>query len=1080
MDLTDDLRIYDSIGGTLEKKDKDHVEKIEKSQKNKDSESEDSESEDSESEDSESEDLRNEDLESEDLESEDLKKEDLKSEDLKKEDLESEDLKKEDLENEDFKKENLEISYDDSSSIISDDNDENFIKDIEETEKINKIDIIKILKEKNNINIFNIDSLHYYYDDLFSYNNDSLYNNNKIKDLVNKHLSLLDDEIEKNEVFYLNHEKVKYKLFNKFNLDKVNLLNNLKLEKNIEIYNNIINDITNNILVYSSTNNKNLKNTNNTLINLYKREFYLSELKIPEDCILNIKTRYINVENESLISKLDKIEEERDKEIIFLENNFNHINDIMIRNNKDFFNMNIEEYDKIPEIKEKIKKKKKEIIDLNESEWIIKKDNIIDNIGNIDIEINNEEIDKLINEMGEIKTNLENNLKNGLLYEEEILYNNKKIKYYNYNNLEKDIENENIDIDIVIKNINDYLKLKSIIHSILYLNDLKKYDKDNINIEEYKDKLKIIEQFDNILLEKLVIDKEILEIIESEENNEDIDLNNEIYDIDIDISDDNKNIINKNIILLEPDMELKYSYNYKNNIELYNNINNILKKYIFNLIEYSGLNVDISEILSKSIKILRNNMDELELFSIFFINWYIYIYEEELEDNLDVVLNSECINLWQRTKPIEFIDKGYNYDSKSIMSYIICCLENLELDINIDKLFDKIYHIYINNNEISNKLLYLLEYYNSKIKNKTNDDIYLNILLKLKKGLEKDDINVKSKYTQALLYLPLKLNRVNNYIMGCCKQLLNKNFRAFTDLDNSKQLKYIKDYMKNYKKINKDKWKSIKYIKNNLNIDKDIDKDKDKDENKDDINIEEKEIINNKINIITFINENFENFPIEMLKFKNDSELNNIVENNIKNYLSYISINNKKNNQIFINIIKEKCKFVDILKKFIQISLQISHNFADKAKEYNNYINKLENQCCQDKIFYNKRQNIYKILGSYYITDINFNNNEIADEFYKRCLNILNKNIPTRIELNDLINKYREETKIKAINKLQNKNKYEKDLDKELKKMGIIDYMQNDENNNENNDENKDENNDENNDDIINYKGEDENFIDLY
>ena len=1036
MDLIDDLEIYNKIGETLEKKDKDYID-------NEDSEREDLENEDSESED----------LESEDLENEDLKKEDLENEYLKKENSESKDL---------------EISYDDSSSIISDDDNVDFIEDIEETEKINKIDIIKILKEENNINIFNIDSLHYYYDDLFSYNNDTLYNNYKIKDLVNKHLSLLDDKIEKNEVFYLKNEKVKYRFIN--GIDKLNLLNNLKLEKNIEIYNNIINDITNNILVYSSTNNKNLKDTNNTLINLYKREFYLSELKIPEDCILNIKNRYINVENESLISKLDKIEEERDKEIIFLENNFNDINDVMIRNNKDFFNMNIEEYDKIPEIKEKIIKKKKEIIDLKENEWIIKKDNIIDYIGNINIEINNEEIDKLINEMGEIKTNLENNLNKGLLYEEEILYNNKKIKYYNYNNLEKDIENETIDIDIVIKNINDYLKLKSIIPSILYLNDLKKYNKDNINIEEYKHKLKIIDQFDNILLEKLVIDKEILEIIESEENNEDIDLNNEIYDIDIDISDDNKNIINKNIILSEQDMELKYSYNYRNNIELYNNINNILKKYIFNLIEYSGLNVDISEILLKSIKILRNNMDELELFSIFFINWYIYIYEEELEGNLDVVLNSECINLWERTKPIEFIDKGYNYDSKSIMSYIICCLENLELDINIDKLFDKIYHIYINNNEISDKLLYLLEYYNSKIKNKTNDDIYLNILLKLKKGLEKEDINVKSKYTQALLYLPLKLNRVNNYIMGCCKQLLNKNFRAFTDLDNSKQLKYIKDYMKNYKKINKDKWKSIKYIKSNLNIDED----EKKDENKDDINIEEKEIINDKINIITYINENFENFPIEMLKFKNDSELNNIVENNIKNYLSYISINNKKNNQIFINIIKEKCKFVDILKKLIQISLQISNNFGDKAKEYNNYINKLENQCCQDKIFYNKRQNIYKILGSYYITDINFNNNEIADEFYKRCLNILNKNIPTRIELNDLINKFREETKIKAINKLQNKNKYEKDLDKELKKMGIIDYMQNDENI-----LNNDVIND-NDDDIINYNGDDENFIDLY
>jgi hypothetical protein len=103
----------------------------------------------------------------------------------------------------------------------------------------------------------------------------------------------------------------------------------------------------------------------------------------------------------------------------------------MIRHDKDFFNMNIEELEKIPEIKEnKLKKEKDEKKEIKEVEWKIKKENIIENIGNIDIEINNEEIDKLINELGELRINLENNLKDGLLYEEEVIYNNKKIIYY--------------------------------------------------------------------------------------------------------------------------------------------------------------------------------------------------------------------------------------------------------------------------------------------------------------------------------------------------------------------------------------------------------------------------------------------------------------------------------------------------------------------------------------------------------------------------------------------------------------------------------------------------------------------------
>ena len=44
----------------------------------------------------------------------------------------------------------------------------------------------------------------------------------------------------------------------------------------------------------------------------------------------------------------------------------------------------------------------KEIIDLKENEWIIKKDNIIDYIGNIDIEINNEEIDFFFEKLDDV------------------------------------------------------------------------------------------------------------------------------------------------------------------------------------------------------------------------------------------------------------------------------------------------------------------------------------------------------------------------------------------------------------------------------------------------------------------------------------------------------------------------------------------------------------------------------------------------------------------------------------------------------------------------------------------------------
>ena len=93
---------------------------------------------------------------------------------------------------------------------------------------------------------------------------------------------------------------------------------------------------------------------------------------------------------------------------------------------------------------------------------------------------------------------------------------------------------------------------------------------------------------------------------------------------------------------------------------------------------------------------------------------------------------------------------------------------------------------------------------------------------------------------------------------------------------------------------------------------------------------------------------------------------------------------------------------------------------------------------------------------------------------YNNLKNLEKKLVPTRDEYNKMINNYREDLKVKAIEAMELLTKEDKELAKQLKNNKIIDSYEQYVNNIKENEINIDDNND----NII-YKGDDENDVPL-
>ena len=839
---------------------------------------------------------------------------------------------------------------------------------------------------ENAINIFSKEALKYYFNDFFDneykskaivddYVDDFLTNKSKIE----KVYRLLDniEYEERNEIQYIKMYKNRYK-------NKEELL--------IKLFNNPFNF-------------KDDVNYIDDFINVINKEHYLKiGCDIPKQLIQEELYLYKTNIRESLYSKLHSISPEiKELELEFKDNDFDYVNDMMKRYGKDIENMKDDEYDKIEKCIESKNKNNK--IELDELKDIIFWDDNINNYITKSLEnYDNEEIIEILNRLSDINLNI-NDINVNIFSSIKDLY--------------KNIGDDNIDIETVYDNANNYLKKKEIERLLMILTKLKNNENNEIN-----ELIPICNNRDKVFINEYKFEKDLIEIID----NEDEDDHNEKYT-------DYGNII-KNIGTQKVEDET-----------------NLFEKSMIREIS-NDLNIDIDEMLEYMNNFSDNKRIESMLFYLYFTiqtNFYNNQYE-------DLQLNNECINyFYEYEEPIKIEDllgdpKVIFPKNKSIYSYIKCCFMNISTntehyhsDKDIEK---KLKKLILTNESCKNRLFELKELYEKDIYDKIKDvdsKFYKKLVIQLKNA----DNDIKYiNYVRALKYIvPKSLGRVNNFISGCCPQLLNQDFEAYNDIikKQDQYLKYIQTYYNEtlitYEK-NEKPWEVTTYLpeeieNNDLILYKNED---DEDDNIDNYNIE---IDDDEINKY----------------LENQSLLNIYVKKCVKDFM--MNVINTKDHFSLERFIIDKCNIVHNLKILLLAGcLEDSTYFYDQ-------IAILENSCCNDINFTTKRKKMYIYLSAKYLTYFNSDKNT---DIFERIKNLSSKTILTREEYNKSITDYREKLKVEAINILENLSSDDKEVAMMLKQSGIIktydDY-------NYNNDEYD-------NDPVVIYKGDDNNDQSFY
>ena len=850
---------------------------------------------------------------------------------------------------------------------------------------MDKITIKYIPNLENAINIFSKDALIYYFNDFL---NDEYKSNDLVKDyldnfLLNKHQGL-DKKIILLDI--VNYEKV----------EDVNFYKSM-YKNTYRVKQELLNNLFDNPFDFETI-------TDNSIDVEYLNHNLKIFCKVPKELIETTIYQYKTSLNESLYSKLHIIPLTLTTEsdlIEFQDNNFDYINDVMIRYNKSIIQMTDDEYDKIPKYIEKPTKSSKYITEIisNITLW---NDNLNDYI-NKNLETYTDE------DIIDIMNNLTN--KNLNLNVIEDMFNNESILYEN-------IVNNNIELEDVINNANNLLKKKEItklLENFIKLKNNKKEEKEIINYLDNKD---------NVFKNSYKFSQELIEIIDNEDENN---------------IEDNYFEYNTNILLVD-------------NTLLIDN-----EKYKTEKVFIKELNFIIE--LEPMIKYLDKFENDQRLVAMIFYAYYTIqfnIYTTDIENTY--TLNNECENLWYAyEEPLKLTDRLIlpQSKSKSVYHYIICCIKNIsniivenELkQISIEKLKiltgDDLQKLRENKlkklteNELLNRLTKLLKSNKGcqeQLNNLQNiwDDIKQNIkgtdldfyvsLIKNLKNSSKENNNIKYvNFVKALLYVtPKKLKYVNKYISGCCAQLLDQNYRAFRDIldiTDKEDLKWFKD-IKNYLQTNiiayEKEWNATTYLSEELieykenfeNFDNNIDIDRDDD----DIDIE---------NEINDIDEHISKY------IENSSLLDTYVQECVDNFKMYIDT--KKEHFSLTNFILNKCKLVYNLKNLVSIGRLNNSDF------YYNCIDLFENVCCQNDNIKEKIKRSCIYISAKYLSELNENNDIIYEK-----IKLLDAKILTRQEYNKSINDYREKLKVKAIDVLENLSQEDKKIAMALKEFGII------------------------------------------
>lgn len=793
------------------------------------------------------------------------------------------------------------------------------------------------------VNIFSKDSLYYYFNDFFN-------NEYKAIDVVNDYVDnyLAKKPIGLENVYILNDTVVyEQKDFNTYTSIYKNPYN-VKEQLLNEIFNNPFNFET---------------NIDNHFRNVINNTHYLKiGTIIPIEFIEDTLQLYKTALSESLFSKLHMIPNEIDNFIIeFKDNDFEYINDIMCRFGKDIANMTEEEYRKIPSYVDKKYKPLKNVIQ-PVKEITFWEDNINSYITHSLENYTDDDIISILNELTNKNLNLS-----------EINIFNSMIDLY------KNIADDNIEIDDVYKNVNDYLKKIEIEHLINIFLKLK--NKDN----EIYDIPIICNTRDKVFLKGYSFSLDLIEIIDNEDEND----KNDNY---IDFS----NTLNPNI-----DAETK----------IIDNDEYILEK---RFIKEVGDDFDIK--LSEMLNYMNFFKENEKLVSMIF---YVYFTIQTMvynNDNEITTLNKDCGDVfYEYHEPIilENNKKLILPKSKSIYTYVICCFKNINESITESDIEKKLTKMIIKNDSCKdelNKLKKLYDEIGSSIQ-KTDVAFYKNLIINLKKA--NDDVKYIS-FVKALKYItPKKLKNVNKFISGCCAQLLNEDYKAYGDIMSVKNDNFLID-IQNYRNKTiisyENNWEALNYLPINIDAIEENDMydiiDEDDNTNNYNVSIDDEDIL---------------------LYLNNQSLLNDYVTNCVNNFMMYV--NADTDHFSLRTYILERCQIVQNVKHlFLAGCLKDSSFFYE-------HISTLENSCCVDYDFTIKRKRMYIYLSANYLTY--FNSNENNDIFEKIKL-LSSKVVLSREDYNKAISSYREKLKVDAINVLESLSAEDKEVAMMLKKNGII------------------------------------------
>jgi len=831
-------------------------------------------------------------------------------------------------------------------------------------EELPEISIKYIPNLEKAINIFSKEALYYYFNDFFD-------NESKSQDIVDDYV----DDYLLNKPQGL--ENI-YRLVDDIKYEKKENANYMKMYKNtFKNKEDLLKSLFENPFNFKSIYIDNFINVINNDHRLKIKTIIPTELR--QEILQLYKTSL----NESLYSKLHQIPEEINNIIPlnFLDNDFDYVDDIMKRYGKNIENMTDEEYNKIPKLTDKKEKPVKTTIltvenivfwDGDINKYIIEKDQE---------KYTEDDIIKILNYLTD---------KNLDLPESTNMFNNIADLYNN-------IADNNIYIDDVYKNANNYLK-KIEVERLLKLFITLKNTKDTEIITVKT----ICNTKDKVFKNEYKFPQELIEIIDNEyENN---------------IAD---NYIEYGNVLL-PNIET---------IQIKEpNANVFLKNLIKELGE--GLNIDLDDMLNY-MKFFKDT-EKLEsalfyLYKTLQTNFYNNNYD-------DFTLCEECIDIfYEFEEPIKIIEKKVIFPkTKSIYRYIICCFKNIsnnEFFVTEKDAEKKLSKMILSHSSCKDTLDELKALYDS-IKHtveKTDIKFYKNLVEQLRNS--KDDIKYIS-FVNALKYIvPKKLHRINAFIAGCCPQLLNQEYEAYKDITqvNQEWLKEIQIYRKTSIISYDNNWDVKNYLPSNLN-EKQIETFKneidDKDDNLDNYNIEIDDVEINKY-------------------LENQTLLDKYVEDSVKSFMANVTTHT----EIFslTKYILEKCKIVQNLKHLLLAGCLKDSNY------YYDQVAILENSCCNDYDFTIRRQKMYKYLAANYLTHFNTEKN---NEIYEKIKALNSKVVLSREEYNKAISNYREKLKVEAINILENLSVEDKEVAKMLKDGGIIStYDDYDTNKNDNDNE---------------------------